>query len=229
MLACCTLAYLLSVTYGVVRLLYLATLAWGLIGAAVGLVRLAVRVPRRRPVIPLAGMLMLGWAVLGGRPVEKAALRAADQARLRAFEHTRYVWGGETHAGIDCSGLARIALCEALVAEGVRTANPRLLGPRLWRVWWQDVRAEALRDGRFGLTIPVGNAPRLAGYDSPDLRPGDLAVTAPGRHVLVYLGRRRWIEANPDDRRVVINRAGPDSPRGYFHIPAAILRWKMLE
>ena len=37
-----------------------------------------------------------------------------------------------------------------------------------------------------------------------NLRPGDLAVTTTGSHVLAYLADQRWIEADPDVARVHI-------------------------
>jgi cell wall-associated NlpC family hydrolase len=40
--------------------------------------------------------------------------------------------------------------------------------------------------------------------DAQDLRPGDLAVTTSGSHVLAYLGQNQWIEADPDIMRVHI-------------------------
>jgi hypothetical protein len=40
--------------------------------------------------------------------------------------------------------------------------------------------------------------------DAQNLRPGDLAVTTSGSHVLAYLDDNRWIEADPDIMRVHI-------------------------
>ena len=39
--------------------------------------------------------------------------------------------------------------------------------------------------------------------DSSRLRPGDLAVTEDGVHVMAFLGDQRWIEADPDAKRVL--------------------------
>src|SRR5688500_9258400 len=53
---------------------------------------------------------------------------AEDYTRaLRSFRGVRYVWGGENHLGIDCSGLVRKALVWGLVSNGVRTLNGKPL------------------------------------------------------------------------------------------------------
>jgi len=219
-------AYLLSYTVTSVRLLYLAALGWGLLTAGVYLFRSGRRRPWTRALVAALLVPLAIYLLVAGRTPDPAQLRNAYVARLRAFNHTLYLWGGETHIGIDCSGLARIAFCEALVAVGLRTGNPRLLGPMLWQFWWQDLGARAMREGYGGFTLPLGAADRLAGFDAPFLQPGDLAVT--DNHVLIYSGRQQWIEANPSDGRVVINTATPDSQRSYFNTAVTFVRWKAL-
>jgi cell wall-associated NlpC family hydrolase len=85
-----------------------------------------------------------------------------------------------------------------------------------------------MHDGYRGYTLPVGHAEHLAGYANPTLHPGDLAVTEDRSHVMIYLGDRQWIEANPEDGRVVINTASRNSTRGYFNTPVSIVRWRFL-
>lgn len=220
--------YLLSSTFRFVRLMHLMTLAWGLLTAGRYLV-LLLRTSRvaRLPVLLLA-MGLASWVHFADRPPDIASLRAAYVARLRSFERTRYIWGGESHAGIDCSGLARIALCEAMIVRGICEMNPRLLGPQLWAFWWHDVSASMMRDGAYAYTMPRGHALALASYTDAGLLPGDLAVTDSGVHVLISLGQDRWIEANPDDHRVVINAASASPQRAYFQVPVTIMRWTML-
>jgi len=83
--------------------------------------------------------------------------------------------------------------------------------------------------GVYRYTRWMRDVPQLAELSPPTVRPGDLAVRDDGSHVLIYLGARQWIEANPEDGRVVINRATPDSPRGYFHLPMRLVSWTLLD
>lgn len=226
LLVICAVCYLLSATYNPVRLLYVLTIGYALVVLGFHLAR------SRRWRWPALAMLLVlaGWAIFAGRPYDKHRLRVAYVHRLRAFSGTRYIWGGETHIGIDCSGLARVALWEAMIAEGLRTGNPRLLGVECWSFWGHDMAARHMRDGRYGYTRVIDEAEALAEYDyNTQLQPGDLAATQDGSHVLIYLGDRQWIEANPDDGRVVSHRAFPESTRSYFNVPVTLLRWRMLE
>ncbi|MHB9134442.1 MAG: NlpC/P60 family protein [Armatimonadota bacterium] len=211
------------------RLIHAGTLALGLFTGLLFLHGLYLtRRWTRIPILAFA-MLFLGWVFFAGRPYDVAGLRTAYLSRLRAFTGTRYVWGGETHFGVDCSGLARTALWEAMVVEGVREGNPRLLGPLLWNFWGKDISARAMGEGVYGFTRNVGSTTKLAGDSKLITQPGDLGVTEDGVHVLIYLGDGQWIEANPDDGRVVINAATADSPRAYFNDAITIMRWRMLE
>lgn len=232
----CIVIEVLSIMVGLTRLVLAGTVVFT---AFTVLVRAhsALRT-RRRAVVPtlvVVGVLLLaGIAVMStGARTSSDDLRATYAERLRSFMGLRYVWGGETHFGIDCSGLARTAFWEAMATRGVRDRDPRLLGPAMWRFWWQDIGADAMGRGAHGYTVPIGFVDRLSDERTIHLKPGekllpgDLAVTGSNTHVMIYLGDGTWIEANPEDGRVVANRSVA-SKRPYFNMRARLLRWWLL-
>lgn len=146
-------------------------------------------------------------------------LREAYIAKLRTFERTPYVWGGEGRLGIDCSGLPRTAWRKTLFDEGLRTINPALIR-QSFLSWWRDVAARDLPTSPgyrpLGLTGTLAKLP----YDK--LLPGDLAVTTSGIHCLVYLGNGDWIEADPAESRVVV--LNTNRPNLWLSTPCNIAR-----
>jgi hypothetical protein len=152
----------------------------------------------------LITLALLGlFAVLPERPADTARLRQRFVRHLQTYDGVRYIYGGENHLGIDCSGLVRAAMFRALVDEAVCGVNPALLRAAL-TLWWRDTNALQLGKGGKGLTLSIGDGLPLPMRAAPNLRPGDLAVTTSGSHVLGYLGETRWIEADPDVARVHI-------------------------
>ena len=84
---------------------------------------------------------------------------------------------------------------DALLAYGVRHGNGRAI--REWvGQWWFDASARALAEGYRGYTVPVGMGGTIREMDYGKLRPGDLAVTVSGVHILAYAGGGRWIQAD---------------------------------
>ena len=227
LLALSVLAMIVSYTDPPIRLLYILTLLWALFtGLLFGSTALRT-IPWVRYTVLTFVLLVTAWYAFAGKPVNTLHLRRAYIARLRAFTGVHYLWGGESHLAIDCSGLARVALWEAMLTCGVTRGNPRWLGVSCWSFWWHDVGARDIEDGSYGYTHVIGSTPQLAGYDTSALQPGDMAV-ATHSHVLIFLGGNRWIEANPVDGKVVINPASPATNRIYFHLPVTLVRWQML-
>jgi cell wall-associated NlpC family hydrolase len=172
-------------------------------------------------------LLLMAAALAGpGRAYDRDGLRARYVASLRSYEGVRYVWGGENRFGIDCSGLVRKGLIQANLRHGVLTLNPRCMRSAA-TMWWYDCTARALRDGYRGWTRTCFTAPGLTKIDLERIRPGDLAVTADGVHVFVYVGQGEWMEADPGQGEVL---RGPTSIVNDWHSrPVDVVRWRQLE
>jgi hypothetical protein len=55
---------------------------------------------------------------------------------------------------------------------------------------------------------------------------GDLAVAAHGLHILAYLGDGRWIQADPNAGKVIIEAV--PSKNSWMQGPVKIVRWRVL-
>lgn len=228
LLAICAVTVRVAIMTSGVRLLLAGTLVFGIFTGLVHIVRMSDLHPKALFPVIFFIVLFIVWAVLADKPPNVKLLRSTYIKRLHKFEGVRYVWGGETTSGIDCSGLARSALWQAMLIEGGREFNPELLGTKFWKFWWRDMSADAMYRGDYGYTTTLGNARKIAGYDTSKLKPGDMAI-ASGVHVMIYIGDGKWIEANPDDKKVVVNKAPANSKRGWFNVPVSFVRWKMLQ
>ncbi|HWB02811.1 MAG TPA: NlpC/P60 family protein [Verrucomicrobiales bacterium] len=171
----------------------------------------------------LAGGFLL-WPGRGAGDVE--ALRSDYTAAMRRYDGVKYVWGGESPLGIDCSGLIRRGLIDAMFCRGIRTLNPHLVRQAL-ALWWKDCSARDLGDGTRGITVPVMKVKNLNELDHAQLRPGDLAVTSSGVHILAYLGNLKWLEADPGAEKVLTLTA-PDPNNLWFKGEMKIVRWRIL-
>jgi hypothetical protein len=145
-------------------------------------------------VLALSGAFVL---FPGRNQPDTARLRQRFVHRLQTYDGVRYVYGGENHRGIDCSGLVRAAMVRALLDEGISSADPALLRAA-FTLWWRDTNALQLGKGGKGLTLPIGDGVPIPMRAAPNLRSGDLAVTTSGSHVLACVDDHRWIEADPD-------------------------------
>jgi len=215
---------LFPISYRITRA---ATVVLGLV-TWLGLIALVWR--KRWLSVPLLGftLLVATFLVLPGRSTRQTEpLRAEYLAKLRRYKGVRYIWGGESFCGIDCSGLIRRGLIDALFSRGVSTADAALVRQAIG-LWWHDCTASALGAGQEGLTVPVLETPKINALDHSQIRPGDLAVTTNGIHIMAYLGGQRWIEADPGIGSVVVVTA-PSSDNGWFHGPMRIVRWTMLQ
>lgn len=68
---------------------------------------------------------------------------------------------------------------------------------------------------------------RIATMDCRRLRPGDLAVTEGGAHVMVFLSGERWIPAHPGLGRVATLNGRKDKTSWFQH-PVGMHRWTVV-
>lgn len=175
-------------------------------------------------VLPL--ILAMPFA-LPEKPLEPGKLHTCYISALRRLEGTPYLWGGESSCGIDCSGLPRRALRDALWEIGWETRNGAAF--REWaRQWWFDSSARALGGNYRGFTRPLGIVGKLRDLDPAHLAPGDLAVTSDGLHVIVFLGNGEWIQADPGPWKVAIGKPESDE-NPWFSSHVRMHRWMILE
>ena len=113
----------------------LASLGLGL-ALWVGLIALTWRWHLVRFVLLGITFLIAGFFLLPahGRPSVET-LRTDYLTGLRRYEGVRYYWGGETARGIDCSGLVRRGLIDALFWRGIRTFHPGVVR-EAFSLWW---------------------------------------------------------------------------------------------
>lgn len=183
------------------------------------------RKPMRIAVLALPLLAAVPFVLPGGK-IDGEELRRDYVRRMAGFEGTKYHWGGESSRGIDCSGLPRRALRDALLAYGVKYFNGRAFRS-YFEQWWFDASAKALGEGYRGYTMPLGPAGTIQEMNCDGLVPGDLAVTTSGVHILAYAGNGQWIQADPGIGAVA-TLDGKTGDNVWFHTPVTTHRWRIL-
>jgi len=173
--------------------------------------------------IPFLGAIPF---ILPGGDIDPGELRQDYVRRMNEFEGTKYLWGGESSRGIDCSGLPRRAFRDALLAYGIKHFNGRAFHAYLEQ-WWFDASAKALGEGYRSYTSPIGTSGTIQKMDYQSLVPGDLAVTTSGVHILAYAGDGQWIQADPGIG-VVATLDGRTDDNRWFSAPVTTHRWQLL-
>ena len=171
--------------------------------------------------------LSAAFLILPARNRDSDALRRDYVTGLQHYEGTKYVWGGESPRGIDCSGLIRRGLIDSMFCQGIRSFDGGLVRTAL-SLWWNDCSAKALGEQHDNLTEHLLDVPSINALDHSKLLAGDIAVTSDGQHVMAYLGDNRWIEADPNAGRV-ITVSVPSSDNHWFRVSMKIMRWKIFE
>lgn len=161
--------------------------------------------------------------VLPGRALDISQLRTDYLASLRSTDGAIYLWGAESGRAIDCSGLPRLALRRAYLAQGLGSLNGAASRAFLDQ-WWHDASAKALGEGYRGSTVTLKTKGKIESMSYAELQPGDLAVTSSGAHILVYLGGEEWIQADPGVGHVAIYNGRKDK-NSWFRNPVTTHRW----
>jgi hypothetical protein len=164
--------------------------------------------------------------ILPADRIDPEELRLDYVRRMNEFEGTKYFWGGESSRGIDCSGLPRRALRDALMAYGIKHLNGRAFRACAEQ-WWFDASAKALGEGYRSYTSPIGTTGTIQEMDYGSLVPGDLAVTTNGIHILAYAGNGQWIQADPGIGAVA-TLDGRSDDNVWFGTPVTTHRWRLL-
>jgi cell wall-associated NlpC family hydrolase len=169
-------------------------------------------------------IVFLAWPV--SRAPNPATLRADYCHALKSYLGCRYVWGGETCTGIDCSGFVRKGMEDALACRGISTGDANALRQSI-SLYWHDTNARVIGTGYAGRTKLITTCANLNVLDYALLQPGDLAVTSGGDHVMAYLGGKTWIAADPGFGKVTEFHI-PEKTDPYFSTAMHIVRWKIL-
>ncbi|WDE96400.1 NlpC/P60 family protein [Lentisphaera profundi] len=160
------------------------------------------------------------------KKIDTAELKRTYLSKLPNYEGVSYVWGGENSLGIDCSGLARRAYRDALFTYTLKNLNSGALREFLAN-WWWDSSAEAMSQGYRDYLKPIGLDGTIKTLHYENLEPGDIAITADGVHMLVYLGEELWIQADPVAEKVII-RNGIEDKNSWFDDQVKIYRWSRI-
>lgn len=146
------------------------------------------------------------------RKIEEKTINEMYVKELTFYVNTNYVWGGEGFLGIDCSGLPRSAMIKALYKYGIYYFNGKAL-TYATNLWWNDASAKEMLSGYKG-KLQVEEAEYTINSAPPNRQAGDLAITATGLHVMVYLDNKTIIQSDPVREKVVIDNL-PSSSMWY--------------
>ena len=174
----------------------------------------------------LISVVLFSLFLVPGRRTDTNALRADYCRGLQFYTGDRYIWGGEGRFGIDCSGLIRKGLVWGQLMNGAHSLNGGPLRNAI-ALWWHDCSAKELLAGFRGWTRVLFANSSIDETDHSKLQPGDLAVTTGGAHILAYLGKATWIEADPMIGKVVKVSVPTDNP--WFNRPVVFIRWSWLD
>jgi len=162
-----------------------------------------------------------------GPVIDKEVIRTEYVKSLKKYDGTKYLWGGETSLGIDCSGLVRRGLIDTYIRLGITNISPQYIRKGIY-LWFNDLSAEALGNEYKNHTILVLSNQTLNNMDYEKIKEGDIMVTTSGVHTMAYIGNQEWIQADPTKHIVIISKA-PDENNPWYKVPSNILSWSELK
>lgn len=154
------------------------------------------------------------------KDIDTVELKQNYLKNLRSYKDVKYVWGGESSFGIDCSGLPRAAMRMAYLDTSARHL------PIAFQNWWFDASAKAMSEGYRNYLKPLDVSGNVVNVRENELQAGDLAITQDGVHVMSYLGNGEWIHADPKTMRVGIEKS-KSSKNAWFRRPVKFYRWQV--
>ena len=181
----------------------------------------------RWTLMAIYGIVAAFFALPGRAEYDRVALRQEIARSLQRYEGVRYALGGENFLGIDCSGLVRRGTIDGTLLYGLRTCNP-LLVRKAVALWGRDRSAREMGAGAGKTARKVVEEKSLLILNDKNLHPGDFAITQDGAHALAYLGDHVWLEADPNEGKV-IRVSTTSSHNLWMNQPVSVLRWRFLE
>lgn len=175
----------------------------------------------------LLPIILFSLLSLNGPVIDKEVIRPEYVKSLKKYNGTKYLWGGETSLGIDCSGLVRRGLIDTYIRLGIFYTSPQYIRKGIY-LWFNDLSAEALGNEYNGSTLRILSDQTLNNADYGKIIEGDIMVTASGVHTMVYIGNQEWIQADPSKHKVIISKA-PNENNNWYKVQSNILRWRDLE
>lgn len=226
----CFLLFLVLWLYPVNSFVTRGLLLLSLAGGAGGLLFIFRNVLKRKTFLlgaAAAGMILSGICLCFYSRSRLGNTEKYYVQELRSYAGTSYLWGGENALGIDCSGLPRKAMRNALFKSGAKTLNLHL-----WKLAFEnylyDASAKALAEETRNTLFCLGLKGSVASALEQQLRPGDLAVTCDGRHVMVFLAPGEWISADPGAGKVIIENP-VRSKNPWFSVPVRFYRFSLFK
>ena len=199
--------------------------ALSLVGIYISLLLVSWRIIWVRAGLIAIMMFFAVFLILPIGEVEGQISGESYSTELKKYENTNYVWGGENFIGIDCSGLIRRPLIDLTLRESVKRINPSMLRYGL-SLWYNDASARYMATGYDNRIEKLYENLTINDLKNKIVNLGDIAITVNGVHVLAYIGNNEWIQSDPTDMKVTINKSSANSP--WFNQPVNIYRFRCI-